>query len=108
MIEKIIFNFCRTLIRDIFSSESTFRNLIPQIFESFDNFISNLLTKEHIYIFTYFFAILCLTKKGQIKYKDFYVKQLKEKTCILEHTANEKDLKISSISSSIDLDSNYV
>lgn len=90
MFEKCVFNSCKSLINEIFSSERTFRSNLPQVFENYDSFVSSLFTKDHLTVFTYFLAILCFTKKNHVKNKEHFIELFKEKTLVSDHAVIDK------------------
>ena len=105
LFEKCVFNTCKAIINDIFSTEKTFRSILPQVFECYDDFIASLMTKEHINTFTYFLAILCFTKKNNVKNKDHFIMLFKEKTSIIEQSKNDDKVTTTTITS--DKDGNF-
>jgi len=80
---------------------TTFRNMLPDIFLKFDDFVTYISNKQHLYAFIVFFSFVCCTKKN-IGRQQLLSKIFKEKTCVEEHTS--LDTKVTSIPSTDETD----
>jgi len=84
------------------SENTTFRNMLPDIFLKFDDFVMYISNKQHLYAFIVFFSFICCTKKTLGNRQYLLSKTFKEKTCIEDHIA--MDSKIHSIPSTDETD----